>query len=274
MLVTLTSISGSPGVSTTGLGIALTADSSKLLYVEADPIGSSPTLAGYFHARRRHDRSIIQLVEPNRHGQIGPAFQHQIVRIGPFDPEEPTKAQGWFVPGLVNAAQTESMKSTWGPLGAHLALLSKQGGGDLLVDAGRLNLRSGHQDLIRHSDVIAIMLRPTRTAVAAVRAGLGPLQQHLENTKSPASIGLIVRGTEPYSAAETAAATGLAVIAVLPESPVHAQVFSEGASLSKWRRRRSGYLRAIDGTWQKIERFHETHQPVWIASSPYSSQPA
>lgn len=273
MLVTLTSISGSPGVSTTGLGITLTGDPTRIMYVEADPIGSSATLAGYLHASRRHDRSIVQLVEPNRHGQIGPAFHRQVLPIGPADGGRgSTQPQGWFVPNLVNAAQAESMKSTWGPLGAHLAQLSKKG--DVIVDAGRLNLRSGHQDLMRHSDVIVVMLKPTRTSVAAVRAGLGLLRQHLEATKSPASLGLIVRGTEPYSASETAKVTGLDVIAVIPESPLHAQIFSDGASLSKWRRRRSNYLRAIDGTWSKIERFEETHKPAWLSDSPYTSQPA
>lgn len=49
-LVTLVSAAGSPGVTTTGLGLALCWPRPVVL-VEADPAGSSALAAGYFRGR-------------------------------------------------------------------------------------------------------------------------------------------------------------------------------------------------------------------------------
>ena len=48
-LIVLTSAAGSPGVTTTAVGLALTWPRPVLL-VEADPTGGSAVLAGYFRA--------------------------------------------------------------------------------------------------------------------------------------------------------------------------------------------------------------------------------
>ena len=53
-LTVLTSASGSPGVSTSALGMSL-AWSKPVLLVEADPTGGSAILAGWFHGRPPHD---------------------------------------------------------------------------------------------------------------------------------------------------------------------------------------------------------------------------
>ena len=59
-VIALTSASGSPGVTTTALGLALLWPRPVLL-VEADPTGGSGLLAGYFRGTREYDGGLIEL---------------------------------------------------------------------------------------------------------------------------------------------------------------------------------------------------------------------
>ena len=59
-VVALTSASGSPGVTTTAVGLALTWPRPVLL-IEADPTGGSGVLAGYFRGTREYDVGLIEL---------------------------------------------------------------------------------------------------------------------------------------------------------------------------------------------------------------------
>ena len=66
-LIVLTSASGSPGVTTTALALALTWRRPALL-VEADPTGGSAVLAGYFRGRAAPTDSLIDLAFAHRGG--------------------------------------------------------------------------------------------------------------------------------------------------------------------------------------------------------------
>ena len=68
-LIVLTSASGSPGVSTTALGLALTWRRPVLL-VEADPTGGSGLLAGYFRGQAAPSQSLIDLAFAHRAGSL------------------------------------------------------------------------------------------------------------------------------------------------------------------------------------------------------------
>src|SRR5215213_8433495 len=59
-LVVLTSASGSPGVTTTALGLALSWPRPVLL-VEADPTGASGLLAGYFRGARYYESGLVEV---------------------------------------------------------------------------------------------------------------------------------------------------------------------------------------------------------------------
>ena len=56
-VIALTSASGSPGVTTTALGLALSWPRPVLL-VEADPTGASGLLAGYFRGARYYESGL------------------------------------------------------------------------------------------------------------------------------------------------------------------------------------------------------------------------
>ncbi|MCB0909871.1 MAG: hypothetical protein KDB63_22470, partial [Nocardioidaceae bacterium] len=59
-VVALASASGSPGVTTTSLGLAL-AWPRPVLLVEADPTGGSGILAGFFRGLREYDAGLVEV---------------------------------------------------------------------------------------------------------------------------------------------------------------------------------------------------------------------
>jgi hypothetical protein len=64
-LIVLASASGSPGVTTTALGLALTWPRPVLL-VEADPTGGSAVAAGYLRGQLVPPEAMLDLPSPNR----------------------------------------------------------------------------------------------------------------------------------------------------------------------------------------------------------------
>ncbi|MGK2852999.1 MAG: hypothetical protein ACSLE3_02645, partial [Microbacteriaceae bacterium] len=65
-LIALASASGSPGVTTTAMGLAL-AWPRPVLLVEADPTGGSGLLAGYFRGTREYTAGLIELALTAHH---------------------------------------------------------------------------------------------------------------------------------------------------------------------------------------------------------------
>src|SRR5690349_21501210 len=59
-VIALTSASGSPGVTTTAVGLSLLWPRPVLL-VEADPTGGSGILAGYFRGSHEYDAGLVEL---------------------------------------------------------------------------------------------------------------------------------------------------------------------------------------------------------------------
>lgn len=263
MFLALTSASGSPGVSTTALALAMNSTADRSLLVEGDPVGSSPTLAGYLRGTRYHSTSLISLVDAHRRGKLNTELPKQLVEI--------PNSRVSLLPGLIHSAQVGAMTPVWGRLGAHLAGLAVEGA-DIIVDAGRLGHEGAPTDLISEAHVIAMVVKPDVRDLAALRAALNPLRRHLAKVKSRASLGLILIGENAYASDEVQRVTGLDVIAVIPRSD-DAKLFSDGKALSKWRQRRSIYLHTLRlSTWSKIQKFTETHQPDWKLGTPTRSE--
>jgi len=72
-LIVLASASGSPGVSTTALGLTLNWHRPVLL-VDADPTGSSAVFAGYFRGTQEPTGGLINLALALREGALAAAL--------------------------------------------------------------------------------------------------------------------------------------------------------------------------------------------------------
>src|SRR3546814_9276840 len=155
MYLALFSSSGEPGVSTTALALALNSPSKNTLLVEADPIGSAPVLAGYLLGGRYHDKSLINLVDANRHGRLKSALASEVITF----PDTTLSV----LPGLLHSAQVDAMRGVWSPLGIHLAGLPVDDP-TVIVDAGRIGQHASPVEMLVRATPIAIVTLTPRPA--------------------------------------------------------------------------------------------------------------
>src|SRR3546814_832551 len=157
----LASASGSPGVSTTALGLTLNWDRPVLL-VDADPTGSSAVFAGYFHGTQEPTGGLINLALALREGTLAAALPRETLVL---DPEVPAERAPWFLPGIRAHEQAPSLLPLWEPLAEQLRALDRNGQ-DVIVDAGRLGLAGWPQPLIAASDLTLLVTRSSLPALA------------------------------------------------------------------------------------------------------------
>src|SRR6188472_228780 len=129
-LIVLASAAGSPGVTTTAVGLALSWPRPVLL-VEADPTGGSAILAGYFRGGTAHPAGLIDLAWADRQGSLAAALPGLTLPI--------PDSQASLLPGIRAHGQSRSLTGLWESLISTLKGL-EQTGQDVIVDAGRLGL--------------------------------------------------------------------------------------------------------------------------------------
>lgn len=261
MMISMLSISGSPGVSTLALASAIHASNdARACLVEADPIGSSPALAGYLKgARRLEDNSVVNLVAPNQRGELPTAFTSQLVPLT-------DDGRVGVLPGLVHAGQAYTARALWGPVADLLAEMSISGD-NVVVDAGRVGHAYYPWPMVTAADIVALVVRSERVAVAAARAGLEAIRRNLESNRSQAPLGVIVVESGPYEGREVAQALGLPLLTSVPHDVTGASEYSQGATLTGMRRRRSAYITRAPKLWRSYREFASSHQPDWLTAT-------
>lgn len=213
-IITLASASGSPGVTTTALGLAL-AWPRPVLLIEADPTGGSALLAGYWRGQR-DQAGLLELVMAERHGVLADALPRLVLAI------DDTNVS--VVAGTKSHEQAASLVRLWDPL---LLVLQDLSGQDVIVDAGRLGLEGCPQPLIRHSDVTLLVTHSSLVALAAARSWAKTLGADVVPGHD-AKIVLVGEGRK-YRAGEVTRTLGLPVAASIEWDPKRAAVFSDGS---------------------------------------------
>ena len=218
-VIALASASGSPGVTTTALGLALLWPRPVLL-VEADPTGGSGLLAGYFRGMREYEAGLIEL-----------ALTASSIRDGLAEVSQ--RIEGTivsFVAGTRSHTQAPALRDLWQPLAEELADLETTGQ-DVIVDAGRLGLVGSPEPLLANADLALLVTRTTLPALSAVRSWADSVQR---GTFDWQQSGVVVIGEgQPYKAREVGGVLGLPVVASLPDDASAAAVFSRGAQQPK-----------------------------------------
>lgn len=215
-VVALASASGSPGVTTTALGMALLWPRPVLL-VEADPTGGSALLAGYFRGSREYDVGMIELA-------LAPSSMSDALR----DVSRPIAGtQVSFVAGTRSHTQAAALRDLWAPLAEALAELESTGQ-DVIVDAGRLGLTGSPEPLLDAADLALLVSRTTLPALSALRSWAQAMQRPALDWHQT---GVLLRGEgQPYSAREIATVVNLPVVASLADDPESAAVYYRGAT--------------------------------------------
>ena len=218
-VVALASASGSPGVTTTALGLAL-AWPRPVLLVEADPTGGSGLLAGYFRGTREYNVGLIELaLTASNLSDALPDVAHPI---------EGTAVS--FVAGTRSRTQAAALRDLWAPLADALGELESSGQ-DVIIDAGRLGLDGSPVPLLDAADLAMLVSRTTLPALSALRSWADAFERpQLDLHQSGV---LLVGEGQPYDAREVASVVSLPVLSSLPDDAAAAAVFSRGATPPK-----------------------------------------
>jgi hypothetical protein len=229
-LIVLASASGSPGVTTTALGIALVWHRPVVL-VDADPVGGSALLAGYFQGTVSDDDAMVNLVLARRDGRLAEVLPRTMIGI--------PNTYVSLLPGPKSHAQAGSLSELWSALAYELRTL-EQTGQDVIVDAGRLGMVHSPHGLIRAADLAVLVSRTDLPALAAARQWAGQWTEASRDGTGAASVANLLVGVgRPYDASEVVKVLGIPVLGSLAWDARSARVFSEGQkpSGSTWSQR-------------------------------------
>lgn len=237
-VVALTSASGSPGVTSTALGLALAWPRSALL-VEADPTGGSALLAGYFRGSREYDGGLVELALSSA------GVRESLPVVARCIPG----SQATFIAGTRSHAQATGLRSIWGQLADALAELDDHGQ-DVIVDAGRLGLVGSPEPILAGADLTLVVTRSTLPALAAARSWTDPTSQLASGWRSSAI--LLIGEGQPYSQREVSMVLGMDVMASIADDAACAAVYSRGATPPK-NASSSAHARSLRTAVQRIQ---------------------
>jgi hypothetical protein len=220
-VIVLVSAAGSPGVTTSALGLALTWPRPVLL-IEADPTGGSAILAGFFRGTLAQTKGLLDLAWAYREGLLVEALAELPMPI--------PDSSAALLPGIRSHSQAGSLAMLWEPLAAALKELDRTGR-DVIIDAGRLGLNGSPEPLICAADLMLLVMRSDLVALAAARSWAEMLRAGFDELGVPARVqALLVGKGRPYRGREVAKVLGLPVVAALAWQEAEAAVFSRGAA--------------------------------------------
>jgi hypothetical protein len=218
-LIVLASASGSPGVTTTALGVALVWHRPVVL-VDADPVGGSALLAGYFQGTVADDDAMVNLVLARRDGRLADVLPRALIPI--------PGTHVSILPGPKSHAQAGSLSELWGELAYELRALEDTGQ-DVIIDVGRLGMVHSPHGLVRAAHLALLVTRTDLPALAAARQWATDWTEAFQDGTGASSVAaLIVGAGRPYDAREVAKVLALPVLESVAWDPRSAKVFSEG----------------------------------------------
>lgn len=223
-VITLCSVSGSPGVTTTAVGLALCWSRPTVL-LEADPTGSSAILAGYLRGQMAPPDALIDLVIAQSQGRLRSQIPLSTFTLPNSDVS--------FIPGPRSHTQTGALGGLWDPLLAALRDLATTGQ-DTIVDLGRLGQEGCATPFLYGADLTLILTCSDLVSLSAARSRVSTLRTQFGEMGAAHALGLVVVGAgRPYSAREIGDVLQLPVVATLPHEPKTARVFALGDQVRK-----------------------------------------
>lgn len=237
----LTSIAGSPGVTTTAVAWAYLASTPTLL-VEADPVGGSAILAGVMRGEQPHDVSVIDLA-----GQPVQGYAYYVHERAVMLPDTRDRL---VLPGVAAPAQAKVLRGMWADLAVSLQSLSAETGMTVLVDCGRFGHPETPYPVLERADAVLALTHASLPGINATYLGLEALREVVASTGTQRRLGVVTLeggkdSLRPYSTKEVAAITApTEVIASLEHDPRRAAVYSGGVAPTRGHDF-SGYVRSV-----------------------------
>ncbi|WP_116451677.1 hypothetical protein [Blastococcus litoris] len=214
MFIALCSAKGAPGVTTSGLALALSWPQPVVL-AELDPAGGD-VLAGY----GRGEVSAVGLADLELAARRGGMARQLDAQLLLLDAE----GQARLLPGLADPASARHVD--WDRLAAVLASI-EDGAVDVLADCGRLRAEHFPAAVLHRAAAVVVV---TGSTLRAVRAAAHAIAELREGDGRPGTLATLVVGPgEPYGEREISEALGVPVIGSLPRDGKAAAVLSDGA---------------------------------------------
>ncbi|MCK0113536.1 hypothetical protein MWU75_15415 [Ornithinimicrobium sp. F0845] len=224
-VITLASAAGSPGVTTTAVGWALSR-ARRTILLDADPTGGSAVLAGYLQGQMVPPDALLELWSAQQHGSLRAVLPTLTMAL--------SDSQVGLLPGTRSHTQARALGGLWEPLLGALKALEGTGQ-DAIIDLGRLGLEGSATPLLYGSDLSLVVCRSDLVALSTVRSWLATLHSELE-TVGGAGLGVVLVGAgRPYTRGEVGKVLAEAcggrdpILASLDWNPRTAAVFSAGA---------------------------------------------
>jgi hypothetical protein len=194
-LIVLTSASGSPGVTTTALGLALGWPRPAVL-VEADPTGGSAIAAGYLRGEVVPPEAMIDLALAQQRSSVLEALPQVCQTL-------PGTTTTW-VPSTRSHEQARTLLALWEPLAAALRSLEATGQ-DVIVDAGRLGLFGHPEPLVNQADLALLVIRTDMVSLSGARSWAETLRERFSRAGGQAALGVLLVGEgRPFHSREVA----------------------------------------------------------------------
>ena len=224
-VVLLCGAPGSPGVTTTALGLALTWPRDVLL-ADGDREPSQSVLAGYLRGVDHRGFGLGSLLQVHRGGgDVSTDLPRHTLALA--EGEAPRRR---FLAGFPHPGMVRLFDSLWAPLGKGFAALDTIGS-DVLIDGGRIGTNGPPVGLLTNADAVVVVVRSSLRSLAATRIHLATLVDQLTSLPIARPWGLAVVGPRrPYASREIAHQFGAEVWAELPWDPRRAEVLSDGAT--------------------------------------------
>lgn len=230
--ILVTSVAGSPGVSTTALALTMSWPR-PVLMIEADILRYSAVMAGYFRGQMKHTKGMGELPVAVRSSSEGLTVHHLLGHSIALDAQDQSLRK--VVPGFRDPAAASSWQHLWGPLGMAAAAL-EQSGADVIIDAGRWTPKDPRAALFTQADQVLLLVPPDLPSLVAAHHRVPELRRMTDAVGRDDALLVATAATAhtgAYGSREASKALGLEIMNALEWDPRTAAVFSQGESQKK-----------------------------------------
>ncbi|PID51051.1 MAG: hypothetical protein CR980_00410 [Propionibacteriales bacterium] len=243
--IVLTNATGSPGVTTTAVGLAL-AWPRDVCLVEANPHTDLAISAGYLRGAPHAHKGLLGVAEALRTQQAFSVTEH-CVQITKDEP-----VTRYFFPGPTKPSEPTLFAPVWQRVFEAFAETNSL---DVIVDAGRVGHRGLGGELAAMADVLLLVLRSSLPSIAGAHLYLPQLRAQAAATDKGLEL-LLVGQNRPYKVTEVQQQFSLPVTAALPWDETRARAFSEGEPQDR-KFEQSSYWKALTATAKRMAAHHE-----------------
>lgn len=222
-ILVLGSVSGSPGVTTLAVGLAL-AWPRHVVLADCDPGAHQAVLAGFLAGQRSGGKGLLRVAEAHRDRRpLREVILDQTLAL--VDDAEHDRR---FLPGFTRPGSASIFGGVWSDLVEAFDDLG-QLGIDVIVDAGRIGPSGLPGPLSELAGYTALVTRSDLRSVVSAQVHLPVLIEHVSHHGDDSRLGLIVVGEgKPYQAREIGRALGLRPATTIAYDPVAAAHLSDG----------------------------------------------